>query len=45
MFGAYPMGLPLQIGIHNVINANNLKLHELPLLEEDIPISYPLDNI
>ena len=37
--------LPLQSGIQNVINANNLKLYEPPLLEEDIPISYPLDNI
>ena len=45
VFGAYPLDLPLHLGIHNAINANKLKLYETPLLEEEILISYYLDNI
>jgi hypothetical protein len=33
------------LGIHNVINVNNLKLFEPPLLDEPATISHPVENI
>jgi len=42
---AYKLDLPPQLGIHNVINVNNLKLFEPPLLEEAVTITHPVDNI
>jgi len=41
----YRLDLPPQLGIHNVINVNHLKLFEPPLLEELVTITHPLDNI
>ena len=37
--------LPLRPGIQNVINTNNLKFCDPPLLEEYIQISYASDNV
>jgi len=42
---AYRLDLPPHLGIHNVINVNNLKLFEPPLLEELVTITHPIDNI
>jgi hypothetical protein len=42
---AYRLDLPPQLGIHNVINVNHLKLFEPPLLEEPVTITHPVDNI
>lgn len=42
---AYHLDLPSQLGIHNVLNVNNLKLFEPPLLEESVTIHHPVDNI
>ena len=42
---AYKMDLPPQLGIHNVINVNHVKLFEPSLLEEPITITHPVDNI
>jgi hypothetical protein len=41
----YPLDLPLQLGIHDVLNINNLQLFELSLLEEVVPVQHPVDNI
>lgn len=37
--------MPSQLGIHDVINVNNLKLFEPPLLEESVTIHHLVDNI
>ena len=42
---AYRLDLPPQLGIHNVINVNHLKLFEPSLLEELVTTTHPLDNI
>jgi hypothetical protein len=42
---AYRLDLPPQLGIHNVINVNHLKLFEPSLLEEPVTITHPVDNI
>ena len=42
---AYRLDLPPQLGIHDVINVNQLKLFEPPLLEEPVTITHPVDNI
>ena len=42
---AYRLDLPSQLAIHDVLNVNNLKLFEPPLLEESITIHHPVDNI
>jgi hypothetical protein len=42
---AYRLDLPPQLGIHDVLNVNNLKLFEPPLLEETITVHHPVDNI
>lgn len=42
---AYHLDLPPQLGIHDVINVNQLKLFEPPLLEEPVTITHPVDNI
>ena len=42
---AYRLDLPPQLGIHNVINVNHLKLFEPSLLEELFTITHPMDNI
>ena len=34
-----------QLRIHDVINVNQLKLFEPPLLEEVVTINHPTDNI
>jgi hypothetical protein len=34
-----------QLDIHDVLNVNNLKLFEPPLLEETITVQHPMDNI
>jgi hypothetical protein len=39
------LDLPPQLGIHNVINVNHLKLFDPSLLEEPVTITYPMDNI
>ena len=42
---AYRLDLPPQLGIHNVINVNHLKLFEPSLLEEPITITHLVENI
>ena len=42
---AFRLDLPAQLGIHNVINVNNLKLYEPPQLEDEIAVLHPDDNI
>ena len=42
---AYKLDLPPQLGIHNVIDVNHLKLFELPLLEEPFTITHPVNSI
>jgi len=42
---AYRLDLPPQLGIHDVLNVNNLKLFEPSLLEEVVPVQHPVDNI
>ena len=42
---AYRLDLPPQLGIDNVINVNNLKLFEPPLLEDAVSITHPVDKI
>jgi hypothetical protein len=42
---AYRFNLPPQLGIHNVINVNHLKLFEPSLLEELVIFTHPVDNI
>ncbi len=42
---AYRLDLPSQLGIHDVLNVNNLKLFEPPLLEESVTIHHPVDTI
>jgi hypothetical protein len=41
----YRLDLPPQLGIHNVINVNHLKLFEPSLLEEPVIFTHPVDNI
>jgi hypothetical protein len=41
----YRLDLPTQLGIHNVINVNHLKLFEPSLLEELVTITHPVENI
>jgi len=41
----YKLDLPPQLGIHNVINVNHLKMFEPPILEEVVTITHPVDNI
>jgi hypothetical protein len=42
---AYHLDLPPQLGIHDVLNVNNLKLFESSLLEEVVPVQHLVDNI
>jgi len=42
---AYRLDLPLQLGIHVVINVNNLKLYISSLLDEEVTITHLVDNI
>jgi hypothetical protein len=42
---AYRLDMPPQMGIHNVINVNNLKLFEPSLLEELVTITHQVDKI
>ena len=42
---AFRLDLPAQLGIHNVINVNNLKLYEPPQLEDEIAVIHSNDNI
>jgi hypothetical protein len=42
---AYRLDMPPQMGIHNVINVNNLKLFEPSLLEEVVTITHRVDKI
>ena len=42
---AYRLDLPTQLGIHDVLNVNNLKLFEPPLLDEAVTVHHPVDNI
>jgi hypothetical protein len=42
---AYRLDMPPQLGVHNFINVNNLKLFEPSLLEEPIIITHLVDNI
>jgi hypothetical protein len=42
---AYRLDLPTHLGIHDVLNVNNLKLFELPLLEDTVTVQHPMDNI
>jgi len=39
------LDLPSQLGIQNVINVNNIKLFEPPLLNEIVTITHPMENI
>jgi hypothetical protein len=38
---AYRLYFPAQLGIHDVLNVNNLKLFEPPLLEEGVIVQHP----
>jgi len=42
---AYRHKLPPQLGIHDVLNVNNLKPFEPPLLEEEVQVHHPMDVI
>ena len=42
---AFKLDLPPQLGIHNVINVNHLKLFEPPLLDQPFTITDPVDSI
>jgi len=42
---AYRLDLPSQLGIHDVLNVNNLKLYVPSLLDEEVTITHPVDNI
>jgi hypothetical protein len=41
---AYYLYLPPQLGIHDVLNVNNLKLFESSPIEEVVPLQYPMDK-
>jgi hypothetical protein len=41
----YRLDLPPHLGIHDMLNVNNLKLFEPPLLEETVTVQHPMDNI
>ena len=42
---AYRLDMPPEMGIHNVINVNHLKLFDPSLLEEPVTITHLVDNI
>lgn len=42
---AYRLDFPAQLGVHDVLNVNNLKLFELLLLDEAGTVHHPVDNI
>jgi hypothetical protein len=42
---SYQLDLPPHLGIHDVLNVNNLKLFEPLLLEDTVTILHPVDNI
>jgi hypothetical protein len=42
---AYRLDLPPHLGIHDVLNVNNLKLFEPPLLEDTVTVIHLVDNI
>ena len=42
---AYRLALSTQLGIHDVLKVNNLKLFEPPLLDEAVIVHHPVDNI
>jgi len=42
---AYIMHLPPQLGIHVVINVNNLKSYISSLLDEEVNVTHLVDNI
>lgn len=42
---AYHLNLPPQLGIHDVLNINNLKLFESSLLQEVAPVQHLMHNI
>ena len=44
-YNAYRLDFPPQLGIHDVINVQNLKLYEPPLSEEELQVLSPTDNI
>jgi hypothetical protein len=41
----YRLDLPPHLRIHDMLNVNNLKLFEPPLLEETVIVLHPVDNI
>jgi len=41
----YQLDFPAQLEIHDVLNVNNLKLFESPLLEETTIVQHPMENI
>jgi hypothetical protein len=41
----YHLDLPAHLGIHDVLNVNNLKLFEPPILEDTVTVQHPMDNI
>jgi hypothetical protein len=42
---SYHLDFPPQLGIHDVLNMNNIKLFDPPLLEEPTTIQHLVDNI
>ena len=42
---AYRLDFPTQLGIHDVLNVNKLKLFEPPLLDEAVTVHHLVDNI
>ena len=42
---AYHLDFPPQLGIHDVVNVNNLKHYEPPLLEDNVTVSHHVDLI
>jgi hypothetical protein len=42
---AHRLDFPPQLGIHDVMNVNNLKHYEPPLLEDNVTISHPVELI
>lgn len=42
---SYHLDFPPQLGIHDVLNMNNIKLFDPRLLEEPTTVQHPVDNI
>lgn len=42
---AFNLDLPIVLGIHSIINVNQLNLYVPPHLEEQVQVTHPMDNI